>query len=51
MHRLAQMHSACAHLAVEHRGLRLRDFLLRRDLALAIGNKRLAKQKVQTDPD
>ena len=29
---------ACAHLAVEHRGLRHRDFLLRRRLAVAVGH-------------
>jgi len=38
VHRLAQMRCACTHLAAEHRVLRLRDFLLRRNLAFTVGH-------------
>ena len=38
VHRLAEMRRARAHLAVEHRVLGLRNFLLRRHLAFAVGH-------------
>ena len=38
LHRPGQMHRTCTHLAAEQSLLGLRDFLLSRDLARAIGH-------------